>query len=571
MNTGCDVAIIGGGPSGSTAGALLKKYRPDLHVRIFEREVFPRDHIGESLLPPISGILDEMGCWDKVEAANFPIKIGATFRWGRRPELWDFEFYPSNEFVDERRPAPFLGQRKMTAFQVDRSIYDTILLNHAQELGCDVSQGTQVVQVLANADRIEGLHLSSGEIVEARHYIDASGNSGILRRALEIPCDYPSTLKNIAIYDYWQNADWAVEIGVGGTRIQVMSVGYGWLWFIPLGPTRTSLGLVVPADYYKQSGKSPAELYEQAIFEEPMIRGLLRNARNEGKLQTTRDWSFLAERQAGSNWFLIGECAGFADPILSAGVTMAHIAARQAAYTILELERGKLNGTWLRDEFQRRQAQRIRTHIRFGDYWYTANEQFTDLKGFTQTLAEDCGLDMSPDKSWAWLARGGFIDEDLSVGVGGYSLSSIKAMSEMLGELDSKSPFATFNVFKLDLSGASWKDRASYVEGRVKKTPCYVRGDRALPIEYHIEGIVTVLERYSDISEIVEQFRNALSALFDDARKVDELFYSGMAIVEAMVSDGWIQCRFEPTRPLWTPEPWSDRVLKWNSDQAVSP
>ena len=409
--------------------------------------------------------------------------------------------------------------------------------------------------------------LESGEEVEARHYIDASGNSGILRRALDIHCEYPSTLKNIAIFDYWQNADWAIEIGVGGTRIQVMSLGYGWLWFIPLGPTRTSLGLVIPAEYYKQSGKTPKELYEQAIRDDPRIAGLLENAQSEDKLQTTRDWSFLADKQAGPNWFLIGECAGFADPILSAGVTMAHIAARQAAYTILELERGKHNGQWLRDEFQRRQAQRIRTHIRFGDYWYTANEQFTDLKGFTQTLAEDCGLDLSPDKSWSWLAQGGFIDEDLSVGVGGYSLSSIKAMSEMLGALDPNSPFANYNVFRLDLQGASWKDRASYVNGTIKKTPCYVRGDRVLPIEYHIEGVVNVLERYSDISDIVEGFRYALTALFNDPQKVDEFFYAGMAVVEAMVTDGWIKCSLNPDRPLWAPDTWSDRVLRWNTDQ----
>ncbi|WP_426559817.1 tryptophan 7-halogenase [Dapis sp. BLCC M172] len=114
-----DVVIIGGGPAGSTAGTFLKKYAPNLQVLILEKEKFPRDHVGESQLPGISDILAEMGCWDKVETANFPIKIGATYRWGKDPELWDFDFIPVAEFKDEPRPAKYEKQRKITAFQVD--------------------------------------------------------------------------------------------------------------------------------------------------------------------------------------------------------------------------------------------------------------------------------------------------------------------------------------------------------------------------------------------------------------------------------------------------------------------
>ena len=89
-----DVAIIGGGPAGSTAGSLLRKYGPEVSVVILEKERFPRDHVGESQLPPIGAILREMGCWDAVEQADFPIKIGATYRWGASAELWDLEFLP---------------------------------------------------------------------------------------------------------------------------------------------------------------------------------------------------------------------------------------------------------------------------------------------------------------------------------------------------------------------------------------------------------------------------------------------------------------------------------------------
>src|SRR5690606_7335373 len=85
-----DVVIVGGGPGGSTAAALIKKYAPELSVAIIEREVFPREHVGESQLPAIGSILHEMGVWDKIEAANFVIKLGATYTWGKTRDPWVF-------------------------------------------------------------------------------------------------------------------------------------------------------------------------------------------------------------------------------------------------------------------------------------------------------------------------------------------------------------------------------------------------------------------------------------------------------------------------------------------------
>ena len=127
-----DVAIIGGGPAGSTAATLLKKYAPELRVLVLEKEIFPRDHIGESMLTAIGPVLGEMGVWDAVEAADFPIKIGASYTWGRNHDRWDINFYPIEKWRNDPRPAKFEGQRRHTAFQVDRSKYDRILLDHAQ-------------------------------------------------------------------------------------------------------------------------------------------------------------------------------------------------------------------------------------------------------------------------------------------------------------------------------------------------------------------------------------------------------------------------------------------------------
>lgn len=546
----CDVAIIGGGPAGSTAGTLLRKYSPDLNVVILEREQFPRDHVGESQLPPISHYLHEMGCWDKVEAADFPIKVGATYRWGRTPELWDFDFLPLERFCEEPRPAKFEGQRKSTAFQVDRAIYDKILLDHAQEMGCEVRQPIRVAQVMHEEDRVIGLVLSNGETLTARYYVDASGNSAILRRALDVPTEYPTTLQNIAIWDYWQNADWAVKIGVGGTRIQIYSLPYGWIWFIPLGPTRTSVGLVVPASYYKKSGKRPEELYAKALEDEKIVAELMRNATSEGNLQTTRDWSFLASRHYGENWFLIGESAGFADPILSAGMSLAQASGRELAYTIGALDRGEFEARWLKEQFQARQEGRIRNHMRFADYWYTANAQFEDLQEFTAELARDSGLDLSPANAWAWLAQGGFINEDVSTGAGGYSLAEIRSLGQFLADVEIDKSLKEKNTFVLNLSGAEWKDRAQYDNGRIKREQAYVRGERILPISGPFGFVVDILQRESKVEGIIAAIVQAMEPHRSNPDFRTRYISEVLQAFEGMISDGWITATYDPSRPL---------------------
>ncbi|RYG48023.1 NAD(P)/FAD-dependent oxidoreductase [bacterium] len=566
MNEIYDVAIVGGGPAGSTAGSLLKKYNPDLRVVILERETFPRDHVGESGLPPIGHILNEVGVWDKIEAAGFPIKVGATYKWGKTKELWDFEFVTAGAFEERPRPARFEGQRTMTAFQVDRAIYDDILLQHSAELGCEVRQATRVVEVRREGDRVTGLGLDGGEILEARHYLDASGHSGLLRRTMGVEAEYPTTLQNIAIWDYWQNADWAIEIGVGGTRVQVMSLGYGWIWFIPLGPTRTSVGLIVPAAYYKESGKKPAELYAEALAQEPRISALMRNAVPEEKLATTRDWSFLASRTVGENWFLVGESAGFADPILAAGMTMAHAAGREAAYTILEMDRREHKDEWLREQFDRKQRGRILNHIRFADYWYTANSQFEDLKEFTAELARDSGLHLDPDKAWAWLGQGGFINEDEETGTSGFSIDQLKVLGNYLTDLQPESILNLHNVYRLDLTGATWKERAAYKDGRIERFDSYVRGDRLLPLRGTFGFLVDALQRDSRLPVLVQRINAAAEPYRSDPTTRAQLIHDILQSLEALVRDGWVIPSHDPSIPLIDLTFQTSGGLRWNND-----
>ncbi|NES89197.1 MULTISPECIES: NAD(P)/FAD-dependent oxidoreductase [Okeania] len=538
-----DVAIVGGGPAGSTAGTFLRKYNPNLRVLILEKEKFPRDHVGESQLPAISDILVEMGCWDKVEAANFPIKIGATYRWGKSSELWDFDFVSPSEFKNEPRPAQYRGQRILTAFQVDRAIYDDILLRHAEQLGCQVQEETAVAKVDVEGDRINVLRLNNGQEITARYYIDASGHIGVLRRALGIKSDIPTKLQNIAIWDYWTNAEWADTIGVGGTRVQVMSLAHGWIWFIPLGPTRTSIGFICPAEHYKKLKKRPEEIYQEALQSEPRIGELIANATSRGNIETTKDWSFLSQRMVGENWFMAGEAAGFADPILAAGMTLTHVSAREAAYTILELERGKSNPTWLKTHYEDNQRRRIQQHIRFADYWYAANGQFTDLQKHCKEIAKDAGLRLSPEEAFRWLAQGGFTNDNLQeTAIGGFDLASMKHVLQRFAKKKSAWEISGYNVFQLDLKGAKEEYLPLYVQGHIAQVKCYLRGEHQLPITGIYGVIFRVLNRASEMDLIVKLLKEAFSVNVPPEH-IPLAMDQAIQCLEVMVSEGWVKAQ----------------------------
>ncbi len=535
-----DIAIVGGGPAGSTVGSLLKKYSPALRVGIFEREKFPRDHVGESHLPVISNVLDEMGVWGKVEAADFPIKVGATYRWGRTDDLWDLEFIPGGQFQVEPRPAKFVGQRKLTAFQVDRSVYDKVLLDHASSLGCDVREETTVRSVSKDGDRVTGLTLEDGSEITARYYVDASGHSGILRRAMGIDIECPTTLQNIAIWEYWRNAEWAVSIGVGGTRIQVLSLPYGWLWFIPIGPDRTSIGLVIPASYYKEQGRRPEEIYAEALRSDPIISRLIQNAQAEGNVQTTKDWSFVAERLTGENWFLVGESAGFADPILSAGMTLAHFGGKDVAYAILAMERKDYEPEWIREFYCTTHRAQIRQHIRFADFWYTGNGVFSDLKDYAQQIATDAGLTMTAEAAWRWLAQGGFVERSGGTDIGLYGLLFTK---EILASFTGDVPHyevAGKTHFVLNLDGAEKSWTAELAEGRLTRRRMYRRDGKILPMLNIVGWMAQQLKTEKSAVELTELAKLYVGQANLPPGVLQTFWTDYYKSLEALVADGWV-------------------------------
>lgn len=546
----CDVAIIGGGPAGSTVATFLRKYMPELRVLVLEKEKFPRDHVGESQLPLISVILEEMGCWDKVEAAGFPIKLGASYVWGKDPRPWDFNFLPPENFRDEARPAKFEGQRRYTAFQVDRSIYDDILLRHAESLGAEVREQTQVREIQCDGDRITGLVLDSGETIRAKHYVDASGAVGLIRRAMGVETESPERLRNVAFWDYWENAEWAEEIGVGGTRVQVRSLPYGWIWFIPLGPTRTSIGLICHADHYKASGETPETLYHRALKEESLISSLIENATARGTVESTKDWSFLAERIVGENWFLVGEAAGFADPILAAGMTLAHSSARDGAYTIMELERGELPADWLRERFNDKNRESIEYHIRFAIYWYSANGLQTDLHEYCQELAKSAGLRLSPKEAFRWISQGAFSTElQGSPSLAFFDITSLHDLTNRFGKGGSNQKWLIDGqtTFKLNLHNATQGHVGELTNGRIQQIPCFFKGEKKFPLCEFYGLVFEILQQTDDAMRIMELADNALNMLFPPEH---HWFARSrvLEVLEALALDGWVLCKRDHKR-----------------------
>lgn len=580
-----DVAIVGGGPAGSTVAALLRKHSPGLSVLVIEREVFPREHIGESQLPAISGILHEMGVWDKVEAAGFPIKIGASLTWGRDSESWDFDFVNVEEFVDEPRPARFQGQRTKTAFQVDRAIYDQILLDHAASLGASVRQGVRVAEVLVDAaadseragarsqrlgtttacqfPSIAGLVLDDGSTVRARWYVDGSGNVGLFRRALCIEVDAPKVLRNVAFWDYWTNADWAVRIGVGATRIQVRSLAWGWTWFIPMGPTRTSVGLVCPAEYYQRSGLTPEELYSRAMREQPQLAQLLKNAASEGNVRATKDWSFVADRVSGPNWLLVGEAAGFADPILSAGMTLAHTSGKEAACTILQCDlehspaptrpqgHAQARGSskhWPLDWYDEKTRRNIRQHIRFAEFWYASNKCFGDLQEHCREIARSSGLRLSPQEAWAWLAQGGFSNQDSQgTKLGSFDIGSALHLAGRFAGAELDYQITRYSQLKLDLLGAQEDWSVEVVPGGLRRVPCLRRGVSILPRAGIHENLVRALQQTSDAAELFHLLRRSIDAQFP-AEHRGQVLRDHMFALETMLTAGWVKGKLDPRK-----------------------
>ncbi|MGP1310609.1 MAG: NAD(P)/FAD-dependent oxidoreductase, partial [Phycisphaerales bacterium] len=355
-----------------------------------------------------------------------------------------------------------------------------------------------------------------------------------------------------------ENPKWAGEQSMAATRVHIRSLPYGWIWFIPLGPTRTSIGLVTPADHYKKTGKRPADLYREALQEEPFVRDLLEGAESREMVETTTDWSYVVDRTYGDNWFLVGEVAGFADPILAAGMTLTQTGARELAYTILELERGEHERGWLLERYDELQRRRVRQHMRFAEYWYSANGVFENIRENCSAIAEEAGLKLNPVEAFRWLAQGGLGDDvPGQVGIGGLDVAGVKQVMVRLTGDQATWKINGKNIFKLNLQGA----KKVFVgrpdgKGRIDRAEAYVRGPYKLELIGVQKTLFEALQKSSEIEKIMEHLKSTF-AMSVPKEHMSVAINHAIQALEVMANDYWVHCSVRKGRStlnVGTPE-----------------
>jgi FADH2-dependent halogenase len=352
-----DVAIIGGGPAGSTAATLLA--RAGRRIVVCEREKFPRFHIGESLLPMSMKTFTRLGVHEKFERAGFPRKYGGEMTSACCDE--SVKFYFKDGF----------GSPTEYAYQVSRAEFDKLLLDHARENGAEVREQTVVRRVDFSPDLVElELQEKSGiaEKIAARYVIDASGRHSVIGSHFKLKETYPH-LRKISIFAHYEGVE--LEEGRDANLTRQLRSADRWFWWIPLSDERSSIGVVLDADLYRQCRKSPEEFLEESLAEQPFLARRMTHARRVTPAYASADFSYRVTKLTGDRWILAGDAAGFIDPVFSSGVFLAFLAAETAADVLNVVLDNPRKAPRLFAKYERTLRRAMNGYLRFVDSWYS--------------------------------------------------------------------------------------------------------------------------------------------------------------------------------------------------------
>jgi flavin-dependent dehydrogenase len=320
-----DVVVIGGGPAGSTVSTLVAQH--GLKVQLFERERFPRFHIGESLIPETYWVLQRLKMLDKMKASHFVKKYSVQFVNAAGKLSAPFYFFDNKPHECSQ------------TWQVVRSEFDLMMLCNAQEQGVEVHEGTRVLDVLFEGGKAVGVRIQkedgSPQEVRARVVVDASGQTALLQNRFKLRRWDPMLNKG-AIWTYWEGAYRDTGRDEGATLVIQTPNKQGWFWYIPQHNDEVSVGVVAPFDYLFKGRASHEQTYEEEVQGCPAVKERVAAARRATGYFATKDYSYRSTQAAGDGWVLIGDAFGFLDPLYSSGVLLALKSGEMAADAIAE-------------------------------------------------------------------------------------------------------------------------------------------------------------------------------------------------------------------------------------------
>jgi flavin-dependent dehydrogenase len=383
MNPDFDVAIIGGGPAGASLGAYLGK--AGASCVIFERELFPRPHVGESLVPSSTRVFRDLGFMEVMEEARFPRKFGAVWTANEQARSYDHDWeglspdcHAEVRFDEREQP----GVNQNYTYHVDRGKFDLLLLQHANKLGASVYEGVKVSAVDFAPELPEvRFYMGRKEMgVKVRMVVDASGRHTFLGNQLKLKIQDP-VFNQYAIHTWFEGYD-RRALSKSGTQgdfiyIHFLPISNSWIWQIPISDEITSIGVVTQKKNFAGSRQDREDFFWHAIESRPKIAEALHKSKQIRPFKEEGDYSYAMKQLCGDRFMLIGDAGRFVDPIFSTGVSIALNSSRFAHRDILgALERNDFSRESFKD-FESVIGRGTKNWYDFISVYYRLNVLFT--------------------------------------------------------------------------------------------------------------------------------------------------------------------------------------------------
>jgi flavin-dependent dehydrogenase len=407
-----DVLIIGGGPSGASAAAVLAEYGHK--VLVLEREKFPRYKIGESLIPFTFGPLERIGMIPKMRASGFVKKYSVLFVQPDGKASQPFYFF-------NRYDRDTVAQ----TWQVLRSEFDVMMLDNAREKGAEVREEVTVKRLLIEDGRVAGVEAvnrdGTSEEIRAAITLDCTGRDAFAANKLgwRLPDPY---LNKLAVWTYYKGSKREPGIDEGQTTVAFVP-HKGWFWHIPQHDDMVSVGVVAEGKYLTRGGvKDPKEMFHREVEENLWIKDHLSEGESIGQYWVTSEYSRHSKHCSMPGLLLLGDAFAFLDPVFSSGVMLAAKSGVLAGDAIHEaLQAGDLSPDRFAayGEQMREGVENMRKLVyAFYDESFSFKDvimKYPDAAGLiTDCLSGDVNRDFT--QLWKWISEFAPLPEDLPYG-----------------------------------------------------------------------------------------------------------------------------------------------------------